>query len=34
MPLITFLRAHYDHPAKDGDYGKDRQLPFVIYYFK
>ncbi|WP_312345869.1 hypothetical protein [Chryseobacterium binzhouense] len=31
MPLIAFFKAHYDHPAKDGDYGKDRKLPFIIH---
>jgi len=31
MPLIAFLKTHYDHPAKDGDFGKDQKLPFVIH---
>jgi len=31
MPLIAFLKTHYDHPVKDGDYGKDQKLPFIIH---
>ncbi len=31
MPLIAFLKAHYEHPVKDGDYGKDQKLPFIIH---
>lgn len=31
MTLTAFLRTHYDHPVKDGDYGKDRRLPFIIH---
>lgn len=31
MPLVAFLKTHYDHPAKDGDYGKDRKLPFIVH---
>jgi hypothetical protein len=31
MPIIAFLRTHYCHPVKDGDYGKDRKLPFIIH---
>lgn len=31
MPVIAFIKAHYDHPLKDGDYGKDRKLPFIIH---
>jgi len=31
MPVIAFLKAHYDHPAKDGDFGKDQKLPFIIH---
>ena len=31
MPLIAFFKAHYDHPAKDGDYGKDRKKQNVIH---
>lgn len=31
MPLIAFLKTHYDHPVKDGDFGKDQKLPFVMH---
>ncbi|AZA92947.1 hypothetical protein EG343_21285 [Chryseobacterium nakagawai] len=31
MSLTAFLRTHYDHPVKDGDYGKDQKLPFIIH---
>lgn len=31
MTLTAFLRTHYDHPVKDGDYGKDQRLPFIIH---
>ncbi|PXW09758.1 MULTISPECIES: hypothetical protein [Chryseobacterium] len=31
MTLTAFLRTHYDHPVKDGDYGKDQKLPFIIH---
>jgi len=31
MPLIAFLKTHYDHPVKDGDYGKDQNLPFIVH---
>ncbi|PTT43609.1 hypothetical protein DBR28_00425 [Chryseobacterium sp. HMWF028] len=31
MSLTAFLKTHYDHPVKDGDYGKDQKLPFVIH---
>lgn len=31
MPLVAFLKTHYEHPAKDGDYGKDQKLPFVMH---
>lgn len=31
MTLTAFLRAHYDHPVKDKDYGKDQRLPFIIH---
>ncbi|MDQ0594959.1 hypothetical protein QFZ37_003328 [Chryseobacterium ginsenosidimutans] len=31
MSLIAFLKTHYDHPVKDGDYGKDQSLPFIIH---
>lgn len=31
MSLIAFLKTHYDHPVKDGDYSKDQKLPFVIH---
>ncbi|WP_294273662.1 hypothetical protein [uncultured Chryseobacterium sp.] len=31
MTVTAFLRTHYDHPVKDGDYGKDRKLPFVVH---
>ncbi|MFY1045787.1 hypothetical protein [Chryseobacterium sp. GP-SGM7] len=31
MTLTAFLKTHYDHPAKDGDYGKDQKLPFIIH---
>ncbi|MBW3524839.1 hypothetical protein [Chryseobacterium sp. NKUCC03_KSP] len=30
MTLTSFLKTHYDHPVKDGDYGKDLRLPFII----
>ena len=32
MPLIAFLKTHYEHPVKDGDYGKDQKLPFVRHF--
>jgi hypothetical protein len=31
MSLTAFLKTHYDHPVKDGDYGKDQRLPFIIH---
>ncbi|CAA7386509.1 hypothetical protein CHRY9393_00805 [Chryseobacterium fistulae] len=31
MSVTAFLKIHYDHPVKDGDYGKDQKLPFVIH---
>ncbi|MEG1668479.1 hypothetical protein [Chryseobacterium sp.] len=31
MTLTSFLKTHYDHPVKDGDYGKDQRLPFIIH---
>lgn len=31
MTLTAFLKIHYDHPVKDGDYGKDQKLPFIIH---
>lgn len=31
MSPIAFLKMHYDHPAKDRDYKKDRKLPFIIH---
>lgn len=31
MTLTAFLKTHYDHPVKDGDYGKDQKLPFIIH---
>lgn len=31
MPLMAFLKTHYQHPVKDGDYGKDQKLPFVMH---
>lgn len=31
MTITAFLRTHYDHPVKDGDYGKDQKLPFIIH---
>lgn len=31
MPMVAFLKTHYDHPTKDGDYGKDQKLPFIIH---
>ena len=31
MTLTAFLKTHYDHPVKDGDYGKDQRLPFIIH---
>lgn len=31
MPLIAFLKTHYNHPVKDGDNGKDQKLPFIIH---
>ncbi|MBO9691293.1 MULTISPECIES: hypothetical protein [unclassified Chryseobacterium] len=31
MSLTAFLKTHYDHPVKDGDYGKDQKLPFIIH---
>ncbi|MCY0978845.1 hypothetical protein PGH12_09790 [Chryseobacterium wangxinyae] len=31
MSFVTFLKTHYDHPAKNGDYNKDKKLPFVIH---
>ena len=31
MPVIAFFKAHYNHPVKDGDYGKDQKLPFIIH---
>lgn len=31
MTLTAFLKTHYNHPVKDGDYGKDQKLPFIIH---
>jgi len=31
MSLTAFLKTHYENPVKDGDYGKDQKLPFVIH---
>lgn len=31
MSLTAFMKTHYDHPATDGDYGKDQKLPFIIH---
>lgn len=31
MSLIAFIKTHYDNPVKDGDYGKDKKLPFIIH---
>jgi len=31
MPLIAFLKTHYNHPVKDGDDGKDQKLPFIMH---
>lgn len=31
MSLTAFLRTHYENPVKDGDYGKDQKLPFIIH---
>lgn len=31
MSLTAFLKTHYNHPVKDGDYGKDQKLPFIIH---
>jgi hypothetical protein len=31
MSLIAFLKTHYEHPIKDGDFGKDQKLPFVVH---
>lgn len=31
MPVIAFFKTHYNHPVKDGDYGKDQKLPFIIH---
>ncbi|WP_312090419.1 hypothetical protein [Chryseobacterium sp.] len=31
MSLTTFLKIHYDNPVKDGDFGKDQKLPFIIH---
>lgn len=31
MTPTAFLKTHYDHPVKDGDYGKDQKLPFIIH---
>jgi len=31
MTLTAFLKTHYDNPVKDGDYGKDQRLPFIIH---
>ncbi|MCG2792010.1 MAG: hypothetical protein L6262_00490 [Weeksellaceae bacterium] len=31
MSVAQFLKMHYDHPVKDGDYKKDQRLPFVIH---
>lgn len=31
MPLIAFLKTHYNHPVNDGDDGKDQKLPFIIH---
>lgn len=31
MSLAQFLKMHYDHPVKDGDFDKDQRLPFVIH---
>jgi hypothetical protein len=29
MTVMSFLKMHYDHPAKDADYETDQKLPFV-----
>ncbi|WP_449388231.1 hypothetical protein [Chryseobacterium lineare] len=31
MSLTAFLKTHYENPVKDGDYGKDQKLPFIIH---
>jgi hypothetical protein len=31
MPVIAFFKAHYEHPVKDGDDGKDQKLPFILH---
>lgn len=31
MPFEAFIKTHYDHPVKDGDYGTDQRLPFIIH---
>ena len=31
MTLTAFLKTHYENPVKDGDYGKDQKLPFVVH---
>ncbi|WP_231433777.1 MULTISPECIES: hypothetical protein [unclassified Chryseobacterium] len=31
MSFTAFLKTHYDHPSKDGDFGKDRKLPFIVH---
>lgn len=31
MNVTAFLVAHYNHPSKDSDYGKDQKLPFIIH---
>lgn len=31
MSMTAFFRTHYNHPVKDGDFGKDQKLPFIIH---
>lgn len=31
MSVTAFIKAHYNHPVKDRDYGKDQKLPFIIH---
>jgi hypothetical protein len=31
MSLTAFLKTHYENPVKDGDFGKDQKLPFIIH---
>ncbi len=30
MTITSFLKTHYDNPARDGDYGKYQILPFIV----